>query len=683
MNINVTIPGYTIERKLDQGGMATVYLGHSASDDEKVAIKVMAPYLAADPSFCERFLQECYLTRQLVHPNILTISAYGEANSVYYMVMEYLPGGTLTNRISDKSLTIDDSLLILTQIAKALGHAHSKQVIHRDVKPSNVMFRSENDAVLTDFGISKAIVSSNKLTMDSKAIGSPTYMSPEQIIAKDVDTRSDIYSLGIMFYEMLTGKVPFDAENAVAIAIMHQKDPIPLLPDELSQYQPLLDGMLAKSADDRFQTTSDLLNKIDDIQTPVDMKRTVMRDLLPEIEKEIESKEGNSTNNKATSRAKESNKEQNTVDQKPASTPTVKPDNISETETITRKPWLAIVGTVVILAIVAGVVKFQFETTPDSPAIVDVTEPDPEPLSKQAPEPLSVQAPESLSIQAPEKTPIDEPTTTPLQEPVITQVTPITETESRNIKIGSTKDEITAALELCKRYSQNCNKSAYDDESLQTVSLKPYIMDKSEVTITRFQQFVDDTSYTTTAEKNNFAFVYQTVFDTLVKVQKVNWRNPEGPGSNNITRMNHPVTFVTLDDAQLYCRWAGGRLPTEAEWEYAARGETRNIFPWGNSWDESKAHWQTGDINGTTDVRSLPAGNTEKDLYGLSGNVWEWTSSADKDKRSILKGGSWAERNPANLRASARRVEDPSLASSEIGFRCVQDSETWALGEKL
>ena len=643
MNDMVTIPGYTIERKLDQGGMATVYFGYSDADKKKVAIKVMSPALAADPSFCERFLRECYLTKQLVHPKILSISAYGEAQSVYYMVMEYLPGGTLADRIKKKSLSTDLSLDILEQIAEALAYAHSKQIIHRDVKPSNVMFRSDNDAVLTDFGISKAIIAATEITIEATAIGSPTYMSPEQTISKNVDTRTDIYSLGIMFYEMLTGTVPYRADNPVAIAVMHQKEPIPTLPDDMSQYQPLIEGMLAKSVEDRFQSISELLDTISTIRTPGDLKATVIRILH--------------TDKPATEKASDTapSIEFASLDKDPTSTDKIEetsaPNHRRETTNTSRnKSWLPITALTIIVAAVGVSLYLKFSQTPS------VTE---APVGNQT-TPILSSAPQEV--------------------PATPRATP--QADARRVKVGSTNTEMAAALSLCQQYSDSCSPTTYSDETLKTVSLNPYSIDETEVTNADFEKFIDATGYKTTAEKDGFAYLYQPVFDSLAKVKGVTWQNPEGADSNIFARENHPVILVSMQDAKQYCQWAGGRLPTEVEWEYAARGDNRNIFPWGNTWDKSRAHWQTGNINGTTDVKSLPTGTSSNGAYGFAGNVWEWTSTVDNNNRAILKGGSWADRNPANLRASARRVESPTLSSSEIGFRCVHDIDTWPKGEK-
>ena len=673
MSENVTIPGYTIERKLDQGGMATVYFGHFDIDKNKVAIKVMSPYLAADPSFCERFLRECYLTKQLTHPNILSISAYGETQGVYYMVMEYLPGGTLADRIKNKSLTAEQSLEILAQVTKALSYAHSKQIIHRDVKPSNVMFRSENDAVLTDFGISKAIISATEITIEAKAIGSPTYMSPEQTISKNIDTRTDIYSLGIMFYEMLAGTVPYDADNPVAIAVMHQKEPIPRLPATLAQYQPLLDRMMAKSADDRFQTAEELLISINEFLMPADMKRTVIRELNiaePDREKAADVK----TDENSESKSNES--KQSTINLTPNASAATNLDSALKKESETRMPWRIISAIALAASVAAAAVVLMLPKDTPIPA-----EPMPKDTTPNAPKP----PPTLPAIKQPvaENPPVNAINVKP--DTVAPPATPpdvaVTGPAARTVTVGSSPGEIAAAIDLCKKYSDNCKPSAYADEQLKQVTLNPYVVDTTEVTNAEFEKFANATSYTTTAENDGFAFLYQPTFGMLAKVKDLSWRNPEGPDSNYFARMNHPVIFVSLEDAKQYCQWANGRLPTEAEWEYAAKGDNRNIFPWGNNWDETKAHWQTGDINGTTDVKSLPEGTTLSGLYGLAGNVWEWTSSVDGNNRSILKGGSWADSNPASLRASARRIEAPTMASSEIGFRCVKDATTWPTGD--
>jgi serine/threonine protein kinase len=250
MTDNVQIPGYKLLRTLGEGGMATVYLAMQESLDREVALKVMSPVLAANETFCEQFMKEGRITAKLTHPHLMTVHDIGSYNGVYYLASEYLPAGTLRERMD--RLSTAECLEVARDIASGLAYAHEKGFVHRDVKPGNIMFRSNGTAVLADFGIAKAMKSVSAATMAGNAIGTPDYMSPEQAQATPVDGRSDLYSLGAVLYETLTGAKPYQANDAYAVALMHVTEPVPRLPEKQAWLQPLIDGLMAKKPDQRF-----------------------------------------------------------------------------------------------------------------------------------------------------------------------------------------------------------------------------------------------------------------------------------------------------------------------------------------------------------------------------------------------------------------------------------------------
>lgn len=265
----VKIPGYTLKKKLGQGGMAAVFLAEQESFQREVALKVMFPQIAKEPGFAERFLQEARTVARLTHPHIIVVHDVGVANGLHYFAMEYHTGGDLTHRIRNGGITAYQALTITSQIADALALAHEHQIIHRDIKPDNILFRAHNDAaILTDFGIAKSLDVDMQLTQLGSAVGTPKYMSPEQARGQKVDGRTDIYSLGVMLFEMLTGRAPFQADEALALGIKHCQDPIPRLPGELSRYQPLIDRMLAKEPKDRHADAHALIADIEALQKP-------------------------------------------------------------------------------------------------------------------------------------------------------------------------------------------------------------------------------------------------------------------------------------------------------------------------------------------------------------------------------------------------------------------------------
>jgi serine/threonine protein kinase len=259
MNPLPVIPGYRIIKKLGTGGMATVYLGVQEKLNRNVAIKILSPLLLHDERFIQRFFKEAELSSRLNHQNIITIHDVDRHDDYIYIVSEYLEGGSLRDCIITKQLSPESCLEVVKQIADALGYAHGRDVIHRDIKPENIMFRKNGVPVILDFGIAKAVGSMTKLTKTGMSIGTPHYMSPEQGRGKTLDHRSDIYSLGVVFYEMLTGKVPYDADDSITVAIMHIQEPVPRLPKWKQKFQGLIDIMMAKDPKKRPQSAKELL----------------------------------------------------------------------------------------------------------------------------------------------------------------------------------------------------------------------------------------------------------------------------------------------------------------------------------------------------------------------------------------------------------------------------------------
>jgi tetratricopeptide (TPR) repeat protein/predicted Ser/Thr protein kinase len=267
------IPGYTIKRILGKGGMATVYLALQDKFERDVALKVMAPALSADAGFRERFLREAKIVAKISHPNIVAVYDVNETDGVHYIAMEYHPGGDLKARIKE-GLSVRDSLQIAKDVARALDFAHGKGYLHRDIKPDNILFRADGSAVLTDFGIAKATEGDANLTQMGMVAGTPKYMSPEQARGQTLDADSDLYSLGVVLFEMLTGRLPFEASDPIALGIMHTNAPVPRLEGRLAHFQPLLDRLLAKQAGQRPQSGARLIQEIEALEKGFDFNAT-------------------------------------------------------------------------------------------------------------------------------------------------------------------------------------------------------------------------------------------------------------------------------------------------------------------------------------------------------------------------------------------------------------------------
>ena len=265
--VNKSLGQFRIVERIGAGGMATVFKAYQPTLDRYVAMKVLPAYHARDPIFVKRFVQEARSVAKLAHPNIVQIHDFGDQEGITYIVMEYVDGGTLKDRLKQQhALSVSESVDFIIQAAEGLNCAHSHGIIHRDVKPANMLLRKDGHLLLSDFGIAKILEGTTNLTRVGTGIGTPQYMSPEQGTGQPVDRRSDIYSLGIVLYHCLTGRVPFTADNPLSITVKHLHDPLPIeilrvagVPAPIEQ---VVLKMTAKPPQDRYQSTDTLIDAL-------------------------------------------------------------------------------------------------------------------------------------------------------------------------------------------------------------------------------------------------------------------------------------------------------------------------------------------------------------------------------------------------------------------------------------
>lgn len=258
--IDPIIKGYRFIKKLASSSHSAVYLAERESTGVKMVLKVLQQIPDVNDESIgafDRFLQEYELIAEIDHPNIVRIYDLGVADDHAHIAMEYLDAGDLRQRINEGILPRVASKY-LRQIASALAQVHEVGILHRDLKPGNIMLRRDNSIALIDFGLAKRLRLKMEITDSGEIFGTPYYMSPEQGHGAKVDERSDIYSLGVIFYEMLTGEKPYLAETAMGIIYKHAQAPVPLLPPRLAEYQSLINMMLAKSPVDRLQTAAEI-----------------------------------------------------------------------------------------------------------------------------------------------------------------------------------------------------------------------------------------------------------------------------------------------------------------------------------------------------------------------------------------------------------------------------------------
>lgn len=258
---------YKIINKLGSGGMAAVYLANDPFIRRDVAIKVMSAHLMDDPTFFDRFQNEAETIANLEHPAIVPIYDFGHHGEKSYIVMRLMSGGDLEDRLKEGAMKLQEIAPTIERVASALDEAHQKGIIHRDIKPANILYNTKEEAFLSDFGIAKSTAAPTGLTADNTFIGTVEYMSPEQIQgSKDLDGRTDIYSLGIVLFLMLTGKLPFKKDTMVSTIMAHLTDPIPSVQEQLPQsrlpWDDILNKALAKDPEERYQTAGALAQDV-------------------------------------------------------------------------------------------------------------------------------------------------------------------------------------------------------------------------------------------------------------------------------------------------------------------------------------------------------------------------------------------------------------------------------------
>lgn len=262
---------YELIEKIGEGGMAIVYKGKDRLLNRFVAIKILRPEYTKDATFIESFIKESQSAAGLTHPNIVGVYDVGQEGNIHYIVMELVEGKVLSDIIKERGrIEYKEAINIIIQVAKALSLAHKKQIVHRDVKPHNIIITENGTAKLADFGIAKAVSAATIVGGSQKILGSVHYFSPEQARGSYVDERSDIYSLGVVLFEMLTGHVPFDGDNPVSIALMHINDPMPKLSDEIGGLPPQLEKIVCKATEkyqsNRYKSVDNMIEDLESLE---------------------------------------------------------------------------------------------------------------------------------------------------------------------------------------------------------------------------------------------------------------------------------------------------------------------------------------------------------------------------------------------------------------------------------
>ncbi len=781
-----SIGRYEIIRELGRGGMATVYLARDPAFERQVAIKVLPLQLMHEGQFLVRFRREAKMIATLEHPYIVPVYDYGEENEQPYIVMRYMSGGTLGDRLTGQPMPLPEAIAILNRLADALDEAHHQNIVHRDLKPGNVMFDARGHAFLSDFGIAKMMQASVALT-GSLVVGTPAYMSPEQAVGdKDIDSRSDIYSLGIILYEMLTGRHPYQADTPVRMLLKHITEPVPQLSEEIvaqlglpEDSNPVLAQAMAKKPEERYATAGEFVQALSTLTTGMVVMPThplTLPAIPPEVQQAIDSpltgaREGAvkelarllgsadehvqvaaraalqrlaeqddsrrvanaaaavleeerskvlrqeearlaaeqaEANRKAEAteaarveaeqaeterkvkeeaerlaeqKAREERKQEETKRSEAEHKDKEEEERLAaakteeeDTDQLIAQEWLTAklgVGSAEGIEeeqaldeviereqelLPADVEYAKAEPLPAETAPIGLPQAQPHPSRKL---PMWGWAMGGLivlvllaggyGLMAAISAPAPRATAT-------TSALSIVTTRTRE-KDGMVEVFVPAGEFLMG--STSSDGDAYDDEKPQhTVYLDAYWIDQTEVTQGMYAKCV--------AAGQCSSPLYSSGGDT------------------------YPVIGVDWNDAQAYCDWAAARLPTEAEWEKAARGTAGRIYPWGTAAPNANLLNFNVNVGETTEVGKYPNGASPYGALDMAGNVWEWVADwydatyyqnspttnptgPDSGDYRVLRGGSWSY-VAASGRAAYRLWIPPVNRNDDFGFRCLRSA---------
>ncbi len=678
---------YRIDEKIGQGGMGKVYRATHIHMDAVVAVKVLHSELASDHIALERFRREARAAAQIRHPNAVAVTDFGVTlnNSTAYLVMEFLEGADLRENIKkEKRLGYEDTVLIVGQICSALDAAHAKGIVHRDLKPDNIWLVRSDEGIeqvkVLDFGIAKLKTTTEmmKLTQQGFIVGTPRYMSPEQCKGEELDARSDIYSLGIILYEMLTGEVPFQAPTPVGVVIKHASErpqALHYLRAEIPwQVEEVVLRALEKRREDRQSTAlelaRDLENALQDAGVELTASSTnilhspLRANLYPPVSKQVH-------------------------------TSPVRPtEPIGEVPSVVPEEQLP-----------------HLAETISSPSL-NGSDPRPAPVIAQTPS----AAPEKVSTPpqtdpsfSPERSTSQERSIPPGQSfSPLQSISPERWAMADSAVRGEPSESGNSFTDLIREHKKQVMIGALVSVALvvgivfykmftgegqpRPESNAPAVPAPPGMVFVRGDKFLmgtDDTKGNQYSQPTH----YKTVADFFIDKNEVtneeyyrfvkargrqvppHWKNGQPkPGTAKL-----PVVNVTWKDAKDYAEWAGKRLPTEEEWEYAARGRSG---PWERNWSTMMSNLKESGHGEPVAVGSYQGGVSWCDAADMVGNVAEWVSSdlspypkstLKHDPRfKIYRGGAF-DTSTEELLTTNRYYDTPDKRMPNLGFRCAKD----------
>ena len=612
-----TLGPYHILAEIGHGGMSNVYRASQPSVGREVAIKVLPVHFLQDRTFLERFNREIRVIARLQHPRILPVYDSGEEQGIPYIVMAYVPGGTLAERIkaNPDGMALDEVVRMTRQIAEGLDYAHEQGIIHRDLKPSNILIDGKDNIYLADFGIARVLTDAGQST-GSGVVGTPHYMAPEVSYGHTPTARVDIYALGVTLFEMLTGQRPYEGDTPISIILAHTTQPIPnpcrVRPRLPGAVQQVVAWALAKDPADRPGSAGEVAE-------------------LLERAASIGGRETTPSGGTGTAAAEDD----------------------------APRPYVRLSKPVLVAS----------DPDPD-PATTDIDQTTPLDINLAA-----LRKPAAPTIHGRRITP---------GVSLITAGLMIAATAVIGlIVIGLTGGNSPAAAQMgpatARRIAHNADWQpvARSMDGVEMVEVPPgcFMMgnDSGDNERPSREQCFDQAFWIDQTEVTNAQFArLNGLAGTLSR-----WTNDQQPRER-----------ISWIEAAAFCQKRAARLPTEAEWEYAARGPDSLIYPWGNSFDAERVVYAQNSSGESAPVGSRTGGASWVGALDMSGNVYEWTSSLfwpypynardgrenpfDQTHTRVARGGSWLIGARAVLTASLRSGGDPASYRDDFGFRCAR-----------
>jgi formylglycine-generating enzyme required for sulfatase activity/predicted Ser/Thr protein kinase len=731
---------YSIIEEIARGGMGIVYKAHDQQLDMMVAIKVLSPSLAGDRQGLENLKREAKTAMLLSHPNIMRLHNFEEIGDTRFLTMEFIDGETLAKLLAEeKRFSISDTIKFAIQVCAGLDYAHQKKVVHRDIKPSNLMLDRDGVVKITDFGIAGVVQDTISRVTQTTVTGTLAYMAPERLKGEKTDHRSDIYSLGVVLYEFLTGHPPFYT-GGIEYQIIHaEPKPIPGIPDHL---QEIIAKSLTKNPEERWESARELYNALNRrrgatfgitdeedhsaeaqaqavarpiLERPAKQLLTygiisvaaflvvvsliyllISKKVMPPEKAEVKPVKVMSADvqKKVAQLIADGDKY---IEQEAYTKPfyanafktfsdvlKLDPDNYYARKKISwiKEKYISW-GNQALGKKTEGEKKLDsLLEAKDFFLQALLIEPEDEYLTgkiRELDEQVS-QLKTKLALFS-EKTEVKK-----ASKPSPSKVDPykdMVRVAAGDFLMGTTKKDIDTIVKFFPDITKTANwMQMFDDEICSKGELRIFLdefwIDRHEVTNKEYQEFIlANPQWSKSKIRNDYHDGNYLKY----------WNGDDYP----VGKENHPVVHVSWYAAKAYAEWRKKRLPTEAEWEKAARGQNGQVWSWGNIWNKTYLNSNEAGIMDTVPVESFPQGKSPYGVYDMLGNVWEWCHdwysknyynlSHSRNPKGppggsvrVIRGGSYNS-FPSRLYLTNRRYIEPITASYSIGFRCVKDAK--------